>query len=983
MKFALTSFFIIFLIISSSSFSQLDSVYYQGPSVGSVTNGAVQTTDNFSSDLPYFGSEEIGIEIPLERFGNNAGDMINGWDESQLPEYIYMEDTHQTNYNLGNGGQTVLLNSFAGIPMTNYIPPDPVIATGPEHIIICANSLFRILDKQGNVLKIIPAASWWSPAWPDENGDPQVLYDFYEQKWIIVWMQVNSSVQTAGNLIAYSDDSNPLGTWYMYRLDTKKHGTIPANSWGDYPHVGFDEEAIYITTRCIDFGGGGHLYNKVRIINKSDLYNSNGGSLTYTDFWDIRKPGSGAADPVLDFIHPGISYTPGNGGWLFWASGIYGGDPVSADFYSIYKIVNPLTSPSIRGKVLPVQTYTSPPLANQLGGGLGVETIGWITRQPIIRDGFLYTSHDIQNSLYSNYSSIKYLKIDLSTISIAENVEYGAEGYFYLFPALTVDKEHNIAVTFSRTADTEYIGAYYTTWHANDPTGFKPSLPFAEGLGNYVVTYSGNINRWGDYFGIYLDPSNDYDIWMISEYAANTNIWGTQVGQIRMVPFPGIYSFYFPTTSNFGDVEVSYNSEERTIIISNYGEDDLIISDIASSVGPFIRSSAHTFPDTLHSYDSLLVRVKFSPTTAGDYDEMLPVVCNDPAFTGLHLTGHAYDMLEAFTNIFYASTGTGNNGDILTLSRESGIGTTLGNSLYSEVKSITVDPVSNIIYGLVVGITGAEIVRVNAGQGDSYKLVEMDLPFLSAIAFDSTGSLYAAQQSGEIYKIDLTNGSYTLITTAGIYINAIAFHPKTNELWAAKRKVIGTGRDEIYKINLTDGTATLIGSTGFGVLTNDLAFDENNKLFGVLGAVNESGRLIEINTVTGNGTLIGEIGFNHVVGLGYSLTGPVNSVDDEDSIIPTEYSIKQNYPNPFNPTTRIEFSIPVSSDVQLVVYNILGQIVSSLISEQRSAGNHSIDWNANDSNGKKLSSGIYFYLLKATGIDGKEFREIKKMVLLK
>jgi photosystem II stability/assembly factor-like uncharacterized protein len=101
------------------------------------------------------------------------------------------------------------------------------------------------------------------------------------------------------------------------------------------------------------------------------------------------------------------------------------------------------------------------------------------------------------------------------------------------------------------------------------------------------------------------------------------------------------------------------------------------------------------------------------------------------------------------------------------------------------------------------------------------------------------------------------------------------------------------------------------------------------------------------------------------------------------NIIPETFSLKQNYPNPFNPTTRIEFSLPVAADVELRVYNILGQQVASLINDQRSAGNHSVLWNANDSNGMKLSSGIYFYMLKASSVDGNEFQEIKKMILLK
>jgi len=86
--------------------------------------------------------------------------MIHNWDESLLPEYVYVNDIHESVDQTGNGGLTVLLNSFEGIPMTNFIPPDPTIAVGPDHIIVCVNSVFRIYDKEGNILKTITAAGW-------------------------------------------------------------------------------------------------------------------------------------------------------------------------------------------------------------------------------------------------------------------------------------------------------------------------------------------------------------------------------------------------------------------------------------------------------------------------------------------------------------------------------------------------------------------------------------------------------------------------------------------------------------------------------------------------------------------------------------------------------------------------------------------------------------------------------------------------------
>jgi ligand-binding sensor domain-containing protein len=88
--------------------------------------------------------------------------------------------------------------------------------------------------------------------------------------------------------------------------------------------------------------------------------------------------------------------------------------------------------------------------------------------------------------------------------------------------------------------------------------------------------------------------------------------------------------------------------------------------------------------------------------------------------------------------------------------------------------------------------------------------------------------------------------------------------------------------------------------------------------------------------------------------------------------------IISNYPNPFNPTTTINYSIKEKSRVTLSIYNIKGQKVKTLISDQLPAGTHSAIWNGRDSNGKRVGSGIYFYKMKAG-----DFSKTKKMLLLK
>lgn len=109
------------------------------------------------------------------------------------------------------------------------------------------------------------------------------------------------------------------------------------------------------------------------------------------------------------------------------------------------------------------------------------------------------------------------------------------------------------------------------------------------------------------------------------------------------------------------------------------------------------------------------------------------------------------------------------------------------------------------------------------------------------------------------------------------------------------------------------------------------------------------------------------------------------SVDDYLIIDKRNKCNLSNYPNPFNPsgagrspTTTISFALPKDSKVELSVYNIKGQKVKTLLREAFESGNHSIIWNGDDDSGNSVSSGIYFYKLKAG-----DFQKVKKMILLK
>ena len=139
---------------------------------------------------------------------------------------------------------------------------------------------------------------------------------------------------------------------------------------------------------------------------------------------------------------------------------------------------------------------------------------------------------------------------------------------------------------------------------------------------------------------------------------------------------------------------------------------------------------------------------------------------------------------------------------------------------------------------------------------------------------------------------------------------------------------------------------------------------------------NEAGLVAYWKFDEGSGTVTNDATANNNPGTISGATWVVSNITDveqTDGKLPANYSLEQNYPNPFNPSTKINYSIPTSEFVTLKVYDVLGNEVSTLVNEVKSAGSYEVELNASG-----LSSGIYFYMLQTNS-----FVETKKMILLK
>ncbi len=955
------------------TFSQLQSQTI-GPKQGSVLGGVVQTTDFFS--------KTSGLGQPKEFQIGNEETIY-----SQTPEYLnfpkpsppegsnYYKDKNILNKNLSSASGPILFKTFGGVNMTNSIPPDPNLAAGPTHILATVNTTFNIWDKTGNQVKSIVGEQWVGQIVPGygQVTDPKIAYDHFSNRWIMVWLTVNSTAKTSYWTVSVSHDSIPLGTWYSWATPCNFDGTDSTNNLGDYEGVGFDKDCIYITGNQFDITSGSFMYSKLRIIPKAQLYANTAGPITWWDFWNITVPGS--FTPAFTIRPSYIWGTPG-------AYYLIQTNSSGANFMSLYKITNPVTAPVMTGVNIPITAFTGASNANQLGGSSNgtktmlIETGGSrIQNEAKYRDGFLWVSHAVRNPTNSTYSALHYVKIDVNADTAAEDVVFGSAGNYYYYPAIIVDPNDNMSITFNRSGDNEFIGSFYTVKLNSDPPGLSTSYLLQSGKGNYVLDYGAGRNRWGDYSGFCVDPADVNNLWMISEYASGKNLWSTFIGGLRLVPFSGLKMFTTTPSINFGNVEETKTNDFK-VVLKNYGTLDLNISGIPTQTGPFSLIDNLAFPIKLSSYDSLILHFRFSPTQFGVIQDTFLVSNNDPNFSGIIMTGKGYKIDVANANTFYASSGVNNSGNILSVNPLTGSGSNIGASLYPSVTGIAVHPRNKVIYGVVTYTDSTEFVRVNATAGDSYNLFTVPVGTMTSVAFDTSGNLYAANRNGLIYSVNLAAKTMAQICSTKVKLNAFSFDSHTNELWGSPYLSIGANKDMLFKINLTTGDTTNIGKTGMNVLTNCLAFDVNGNLFGATGSTGSPNSFISINKSSGAGATIGSIGLNNITGLTYSSPGAV-AVNSE-TILPVAYSLAQNFPNPFNPSTTIAYSLPRASNVRITIYNILGEVVDLLDNSFKQAGNYKVTWNPG-----RIASGVYFYELKAVSSSGDDFSQMKKMIMLK
>jgi len=188
-------------------------------------------------------------------------------------------------------------------------------------------------------------------------------------------------------------------------------------------------------------------------------------------------------------------------------------------------------------------------------------------------------------------------------------------------------------------------------------------------------------------------------------------------------------------------------------------------------------------------------------------------------------------------------------------------------------------------------------------------------------------------------------------------------------------------------VELTSFTAKALGNVvnlnwSTATETNNLGFEIQRKTdneFVTIGFVDGHGTSTEIhNYLYADSKVESGTYYYRLKQIDLDGSYEYSKVVEAEVLKPVKFALDQNYPNPFNPSTMININLATDSKIKLVVFDILGQEVATLLNGNLAAGSHQVEFNASN-----LNSGVYFYRVDATGVDGTNFSSVKKMILTK
>ena len=255
---------------------------------------------------------------------------------------------------------------FEAFGNTGWVPPDPDLAVGPDHVVAIVNVDLKFFDKAGNETFGTGLESWFGAA--GGVGDTVALYDEHAGRFVVAAAERTNTVVSFFD-IAVSDDDDPNGSWHKYRVDISADcGSI------DFDNLGMTDDAYILAADCYTNPKG----SRVHVLEKAPMLV--GGAMNRTTFAISNSQ-----------ISLGTTRNYDGGSTAYLVSTYSPGTP----FLGIRAIKNAGTNPERATYYLDVGDFTSPPDAEQAGTSNLADTGDHRIKNGVVRNGFLYAVHSV------------------------------------------------------------------------------------------------------------------------------------------------------------------------------------------------------------------------------------------------------------------------------------------------------------------------------------------------------------------------------------------------------------------------------------------------------------------------------------------------------------------------------------------------------------------------------------------------------------
>ncbi len=444
-----------------------------------------------------------------------------------------------------------------GVRCGDGYPPDPNGAVGLNHFIEAVNTAFGIYSKTGTLLASFTEDQLFNPSGTNpcnghSQGDPIVLYDQIADRWILT----NFAFATDSNgneispiyeCIAASKTGDPVsGGWWLFpiQMDPGGPGAPPSGTLADYPKFGIWPDCLYMSAN--EFNGNTFLGVAFVSLNRNDLYSGN--PLTYA-------LGFLADDTVFTMIPANVN---GRMPYQLPASGTPGYF-VSESFNFTFDVRKFVAGPDCgAGGTLsaPVHvsqtTYNSPNNIPQPGTGIKLDSLGdelmqRVQYRKVGSAESLWVVHSTQTTSAPSVVQQQWAQIDVTggvvgTAPVQQQIYAPDTTLFRWAGSLEVDNEGNMAVGYSTSNGTapNYPSIAYTGRLATDSANtLRPEVQLIAGSGSQTNRCGGApCDRWGDYSGMSIDPTDDCTFWYTNEYYSSSSNgasgnWQTRIGAFK------------------------------------------------------------------------------------------------------------------------------------------------------------------------------------------------------------------------------------------------------------------------------------------------------------------------------------------------------------------------------------------------------------------------------------------------------------------